>query len=230
MNPSSTSHSGSQQGPELPLLQQLFNKVISNILRSVRQEEPLITKYDTIAGDGDCGTTLLKGVSSLALYSSQLTSDTADLGIVFRQMASLVETNMGGTSGAIYAIFMNAVSTGLLEKSRRTDARAPYPTLLTDALQHGLGELYSYMSARVGQRTMMDALIPFVETFATTGDLSAGVVAAADGAEATRQMEAVLGRTSYISKGWLDREKGGVPDPGAVGVVRILRGLRAGLS
>lgn len=36
---------------------------MGGIADTVRKDEPLITKYDSIVGDGDCGTTLLQGVN-----------------------------------------------------------------------------------------------------------------------------------------------------------------------
>jgi dihydroxyacetone kinase len=40
----------------------LVKDIFTSILESVIKDEPKITEYDTIAGDGDCGETLLKGV------------------------------------------------------------------------------------------------------------------------------------------------------------------------
>lgn len=41
----------------------LLHKILDAVLESVTRGEPQITRYDTIAGDGDCGETLLKGVN-----------------------------------------------------------------------------------------------------------------------------------------------------------------------
>jgi dihydroxyacetone kinase len=41
----------------------VLQDVLLNVAQNVQRDEPLITKYDTIAGDGDCGTTLLAGVN-----------------------------------------------------------------------------------------------------------------------------------------------------------------------
>lgn len=41
----------------------LLHKLLDAVLESVTRDEPQITRYDTIAGDGDCGETLLKGVN-----------------------------------------------------------------------------------------------------------------------------------------------------------------------
>lgn len=133
---------------------------------------------------------------------------------------------MGGTSGAIYAIFFNAVSTFL----DRSAGGLAHSVVFANALHQGLAELCKYTSARVGSRTIMDALIPFVETLhKNPADLRAAVAAASTGAERTRRMDAKLGRASYVAKEQFDSEEG-IPDPGALGVVSILEGVVAGLS
>jgi dihydroxyacetone kinase len=137
---------------------------------------------------------------------------------------------MGGTSGAIYAIFFNAVSTSLDKLAGGADESA-YSHVLAEALHLGLAELCKYTSARVGSRTILDALIPFVEAlYEKPEDTGAAVAAARAGAEKTRRMDAKLGRASYVTKEQLNSEKEGVPDPGALGVVTILEGVVAGLS
>jgi dihydroxyacetone kinase len=135
---------------------------------------------------------------------------------------------MGGTSGAIYAIFLNAVATNL------TDQTLANPTtnlqdIISSSLQRGLDELCHYTPARIGYRTLMDALIPFVKTFAGKGSLRDAVLEARKGAESTRQMAAALGRASYVGRDRFN-EEGGIPDPGALGVVSILRGVEAVLG
>lgn len=167
--------------------------------------------------------------AALAAYATEISSETVDLALTFRQIASLIQNTMGGTSGAIYAIFFNAVST-YLDKS--TGGGGCYSTVMAAALQSGLTELCKYTSARVGSRTLMDALIPAVAALHKDDaqDLQAAVAAARRGAESTRRMDAKLGRASYVAKEQLSSETGGgVPDPGALGVVSILEGVAAGL-
>lgn len=42
----------------------LLEKIIESVIKATQQDEPMITEYDTLAGDGDCGETLLNGVHS----------------------------------------------------------------------------------------------------------------------------------------------------------------------
>ena len=43
----------------------LFEAVLKEISKSITGDEPAITHFDTIAGDGDCGETLLAGSNGL---------------------------------------------------------------------------------------------------------------------------------------------------------------------
>lgn len=134
---------------------------------------------------------------------------------------------MGGTSGAIYAIFLNAVSNALARLSD-TDQAPSNAESVKSALRDGLEELCKYTLARKGHRTLMDALIPFVDTL-QSGSLQDAYQEARKGAESTRRMEAAMGRASYVGKD-VFIEQGGVPDPGALGVVSVLRGMYIGLG
>lgn len=155
----------------------------------------------------------------------RLESDNVDLRQAFRLVAKTVEDSMGGTSGAIYAIFFNAVATALAKGSNNVSMSA----LLQSALEKGLAELRTYTLAGVGHRTLMDALIPFVHAFVEKNDFNAGLAAAIEGTEKTKRMEASLGRSSYVAKDQLGLD-GGIPDPGAVGVVSVLKGLSVAVS
>lgn len=197
--------------------------IIESIAASVKEDEPTITRYDTIAGDGDCGETLLSGADSLKSNILPLQGENVSLSALFQKIASTVETSMGGTSGAIYAIFLNAVSNAIASSSDAVAVAIP------GALRAGLDELSKYTSARKGHRTLMDALIPFVEDLERTGDFTRACDAARSGAEKTKQLEALLGRASYVDKEVFEKE-GGVPDPGALGVVSVLRGVQEGLK
>ncbi|EHK21660.1 uncharacterized protein TRIVIDRAFT_126846, partial [Trichoderma virens Gv29-8] len=173
-------------------------EVVDAIEKSTVEDEPLITKYDTIAGDGDCGETLLNGVNALVRLFNGYHGPKMTLYEIFRLAATAAERGMGGTSGAIYAIFLNAVSTSLAKSSDSSTSKS-VPELLKQALLEGLQDLYKYTLARRGHRTLMDALIPFVETLQESS-LQEAYAKARQGAELTKNMTATLGRASYVSK------------------------------
>lgn len=68
----------------------------------------------------------------------------------------------------------------------------------------------------------MDALIPFSETLASTGDLKAAVEACRKGGEATATMQAKLGRATYVGE---RKDRVMPPDPGAMAFVAVVEGI-----
>lgn len=86
---------------------------------------------------------------------------------------------MGGTSGGLYSIFLTALVKQLKELkeiSTQTVGEAFYR-----ALHDGL---FKYTRARVGGRTLIDTLQPFVDTlYETKGDLSKAIEEATKGCE-----------------------------------------------
>jgi triose/dihydroxyacetone kinase / FAD-AMP lyase (cyclizing) len=87
------------------------------------------------------------------------------------------------------------------------------------ALEEGCRAISELGGAKPGDRTMLDALYPFVETLKrpTTNPAREALLTAVDkaqrGAEATAQMKPRLGRSSYLQDRVL-----GHPDPGAIAV------------
>ncbi|KAL3418413.1 dihydroxyacetone kinase [Phlyctema vagabunda] len=213
----------------LPVEMTLLSTILQSVRSRVKDAEPAITNYDTIAGDGDCGETLLKGANAVQKGFSKLTDTSIDLIRVFQSISLIVEQSMGGTSGAIYAIFFSAIANALSQNIQHKLASTSTLRFLSTALTEGLGELCKCTAARKGHKTLMDALIPFVETFEQTLDLQLAINAADEGAEGTRKLDAVLGRASYVSKELIEKD-GGIPDPGALGVVVVLLGILEGLQ
>ncbi|KAM0813806.1 putative Dihydroxyacetone kinase [Seiridium cardinale] len=189
-------------------------------LEAVVAAEPEVTNFDTVVGDGDCGIGLKRGAEGILKHLSK-NPLTGDAVLDLAQIVSVVETEMDGTSGALYAIFLNSLVHSLKSQS----AGEASPKVWATALKQSCEALSKYTPARPGDRTVIDALYPFVETLEKTGDTKKAAEAAKAGAEGTKGMKASLGRTVYV--GGTGFEK--VPDPGAWGLTCFFLGL-AGLK
>ncbi|EXJ77296.1 hypothetical protein A1O3_10454 [Capronia epimyces CBS 606.96] len=188
-------------------------------LEALEAAEPDVTKYDSVVGDGDCGTTLKLGAEGILRQISKAPPrDIVDL--LIRATASVEET-MQGTSGALYAIFLNKLTHHV--RLRVHEAVPVDVEFWIDALDSALAALTQYTSARPGDRTMMDALVPFIAALRDTRSLKAASQAAQEGAVATKSMRPAFGRTVYI--GNEDTWMGEIPDPGAWGLAQFLQGL-----
>ncbi|KAF2181922.1 dihydroxyacetone kinase [Zopfia rhizophila CBS 207.26] len=201
----------------------LAKSVLTTGLNRLIAAEPDITNYDTIVGDGDCGIGLKRGAEAI-LKMLDKTKETDDVVIFLQNIIQVVEVTMDGTSGAIYAIFLNALAHGLRQNSP-SSPQPVTPATWGKALESSLQSLSKYTPAQPGDRTLIDALDPFVKTLSKSGDIESSARAAEDGAKGTKGMKASLGRTVYVGgEGWQE-----VPDPGAHGLAELLLGLSEGL-
>ncbi|RAK94090.1 dihydroxyacetone kinase Dak1 [Aspergillus costaricaensis CBS 115574] len=212
----------------------LFAQIIQSIFKEVTAREPMITRYDTILGDGDCGTTLLAGAKALAdaLQTGKLSLSSLSQGMA--TVAEIVTDAMGGTSGAIYGIFLSALAAGLAQAyDQDVGMNGRYFAL---ALNQALDVLEKFTGARVGDRTLMDALIPFITVFDKASQeedlvksLELAVHQSAIGCENTRYLDSKYGRSTYVGNQSAGETNESdpiqIPDPGACGIVAVLTGL-----
>lgn len=202
----------------------LAEKVLKTGLERVIEAEPDITRYDTVVGDGDCGIGLRRGAEGILELLSSSKLNTSDAAIFLDRIIGSVETNMDGTSGAIYAIFLNALATGLRKQSPKSGEKEVDSKVWAEAAQFAVQSLSKYTPAKPGDRTLVDALVPFVQVLKSSGDIKKAAEAAKEGSEKTKGMKASLGRTVYVGgEGWQN-----VPDPGAYGLSVFLTGLAEG--
>ncbi|KAL1846394.1 Dihydroxyacetone kinase 2 [Paecilomyces lecythidis] len=245
---SAISESPEDHGPEKPRRTSLndiycdkeaFVKVIKSIYTEVAAVEPALTQYDTIMGDGDCGTTLLAGAQAMLQGAESGSIPTHSLTQGTLALAEIVTEAMGGTSGGIYGIYLSAFASSLnqlYEENAKIDVR-----YFARAATEALNALEKFTGARVGDRTLMDALIPFVTTLDSASKekpqglaaLETAVAAASEGSESTRNLQARFGRSAYVkddSGETQGEEAARVPDPGAYGLAAVLNGLLKALK
>ena len=84
---------------------------------------------------------------------------------------------MGGTSGALYSIYLSALAQGVAQ-SNLSKVTVP---VLAKAAEFALTALGKYTPARVGDRTLVDALDPFVKELSESHNLWKAVEAAREG-------------------------------------------------
>ncbi|MBV8675162.1 MAG: dihydroxyacetone kinase subunit DhaK [Acidobacteriaceae bacterium] len=178
--------------------------------------EPELTELDRITGDGDLGTSMKRAAEVVigALNSYPLD----DIPATLKSLGHTLQRVMGGSSGPLYGVlFLRCGS--VLENSGASSLNA-----WAEALDRGCHAISELGGAKPGDRTMLDALDPFVRSLKladramTSEALFAAVAAAERGAEATAQMKPRLGRSSYLGERVI-----GHPDPGAKAVAIWLR-------
>ena len=191
-------------------------------LKKLIAAEGEVTKYDSVVGDGDCGIGLKRGAEGVLQLLSRLSSD--DIMVALARICQSVEMTMDGTSGALYAIFLNSLASNI--RAQDTSSKTPISTdVWAKGLRKSIDGLARYTPAQPGDRTLMDALVPFVNVLSESRDIKQAARAAKEGADKTKGMQASLGRSVYV--GGTGYEE--VPDPGAYGLSIFLSGLAASL-
>ncbi|MEM6637993.1 MAG: dihydroxyacetone kinase subunit DhaK [Pseudomonadota bacterium] len=177
---------------------------VSDLLISV---EGALNELDAKSGDGDTGSTL--ATAARALKGGLDRMPLADLTQLFPALGNELSQTMGGSSGVILAIYFNAAGDACANGS-------PVPK----ALVEGLERVSQVGGAKVGDRTMIDALEPALA--ALPGGVAAAAAAARKGADSTAAISrAKAGRAAYVPEENLK----GHNDPGAEAVALLFEGL-----
>lgn len=188
---------------------ELSNSLVLKAVRKLRENEALLTKYDTIVGDGDCGITMKRGANEIEKRLIDGDIDTSHPVSLFNDIADAVSSAMGGTSGFLLELCFRKMSSTLSKCEGIVVAD------ISSAFMAGVDALSIYGGATIGSRTMMDALIPAAKSFVENNDLKVAATNAKIGAENTAKMRlASAGRSNYLNAEILE----GTPDPGAVAV------------
>lgn len=143
-------------------------------------------------------------------------------GSIFDILHSIIDAvdDMGGTLGAIFGILIAALASTL--KTQKAKGDGDLMSIFAPALTLAVGHLMNHTGARVGDRTVMDVLIPFQETLEKGRDLGKAVKEAEKAAEGTKDLEPKFGRASYVGAGG-DEQR--LPDPGAWALMEIVKGV-----
>lgn len=188
--------------------------------------EPTITQYDLQMGDGDCGEAVAGVCKSILKNLDSVESNPPPLLALLESIAENVE-DVGGSLGAILSILATAFTNALSQETLKNDKPLDITTIAS-AASTALENLKNYTSAREGDRTVMDVLIPFINTLSESKDFAKAVDVAEQKADSTKDMKAKFGRATYISEDGSDRSK--IPDPGAYAAGVWLRGLKSGFG
>jgi dihydroxyacetone kinase, phosphoprotein-dependent, L subunit len=195
-----------------------IKKAIEAACDSLIQAEPKLTELDRIAGDGDLGASMKR--ASIAVLKALPSYSLNDLPMTLKELGQTLRHELGGSSGPLYGVLFLRVA-NVLEHSS-TIGLSRWAT----ALDEGARAISELGGAKSGDRTMLDALDPFVKALERAGAGSAREIlldaaeAAQRGAESTAQMKPRLGRSSYLG----DRVIG-YPDPGAIAIAIWLRAM-----
>ncbi|XP_076041718.1 triokinase/FMN cyclase-like isoform X2 [Oratosquilla oratoria] len=203
----------------------LFEQCVKFAIQDVVQHEKELNQLDSKCGDGDCGSTLYRGLTGISKVLDKQPFQCPS--VVISGFADVALQTMGGASGGLYSLFLIGIANKLQERFDGDPVKR-----WSEALRKGIESMIKYGKANRGDRTMLDALLPATEALEkcigqemTCGQILTKMADAAEaGCEATRHMKAKAGRASYCRP-----EDVNDVDAGARAVALCLRGLAKGL-
>ena len=193
---------------------------ISRIAARIIDNKEYLTELDREIGDADHGVNMARGFQAVL---EKVPQDSDDVGAVLKKTGMTLLSTVGGASGPLYGTAFMEAGKAVAGKERLEAADVP---AILDAAIAGIQKRGK---AAQGEKTMLDALIPALETYRekleSGSDLSeamdAACAAARDGVEFTKTIRATKGRASYLG----DRSIGH-QDPGATSATLIMEAVR----
>lgn len=159
-----------------------------------------LTALDSAIGDGDHGHNMKRGFETVLQDLEGLSS--MSLPDLLKAVGTKLVMKVGGASGPLYGTLLLALAKELPPEPSRIEAAMAFAAAIRAVKARGKSD--------VGEKTMLDVLVPAYETLAAGGDAAAVREAAARAAAATVPMRATRGRASFLG----DRSIGHM-DPGA---------------
>jgi len=194
-----------------------IEQAIKTTCATVLRNEHYFADLDGLAGDGDFGTSLATGFRQIEKEWDEIPK--TDIGAMLLKISMIVSKHVGGSSGPIWGTgFMKAA---MLTRGKTEIALQDLAAMLGSAIEG----IQARGGAQLGDKTLLDALIPVHEKLtahAEGGDTAAALKDAAQAADSavdeTRHLVAHRGRASQVGE-----RSANTPDPGIVAIATILQ-------
>ena len=194
-----------------------FAARLKHACASVAAAEPELTEIDSRFGDADHGLTMAKIAGAISAAAERPENG---IQAMLDGAATAVMTLNGGSAVPLWNTWLDGMQEAAPEGDEIDVAG------LQAVFAHALEELSDMSGAKVGDKTMMDALIPASRAVAAYGGddenelFAAAAKAAMEGAEATRGFVSKFGRAKSYGEKTL-----GTPDAGAISMAYFFQGL-----
>jgi dihydroxyacetone kinase-like protein len=191
---------------------------LTDYAKVITDNAAYLTDLDSAIGDADHGANMQRGMQAVI---AKLSPD-ADISATLKQTAMTLISTVGGSAGPLYGTLFLQMATSTAGKVELTLSE------WAAAFEAGVNGVMARGKSTVGEKTMLDALVPSLEALkqATANGaslpeaLNQSAQAAAAGRDATIPMQARKGRASYLGERSIGHQ-----DPGATSAHLLLQSL-----
>ena len=190
------------------------------ISETITENKDFLTDLDREIGDADHGINMTRGFHAVV---EKVPADTEDIGAALKKTGMTLLSTVGGASGPLYGTAYMEAGKVMNGKTAMTaeDFKA--------CLEAAIAGIQKRGKAVKGEKTMLDALMPALESFTAAIEGGADMAAALDeackaaneGVEFTKTIIATKGRASYLGERSLGHQ-----DPGATSATLTLETIR----
>ncbi|WP_129656630.1 dihydroxyacetone kinase family protein [Rothia halotolerans] len=186
-----------------------------DVAELMRREETRLGEIDAFAGDGDHGRGMVRGAEA-AVEVIQSLPEHAGPASLLKAAGRAWAARAGGTSGVLWGASLEAASAAFDDASEELGQEQ-----LREAVRRFAESMQTLGGASAGDKTLLDALLPFSDALAEAEDAAAAwndaAVKAREGAEASADLVPRTGRARPLAE-----KSVGHPDPGAVSMSLII--------
>jgi len=201
-----------------------IGRMIRSAADKIRANRDELSKLDSAIGDGDHGTTIARAMGIAEKVIEEF--EKKELKGLLKDVGWGVMGVDGGATGPLLGSFLMGLNNGVGEKDV-----IDCPTLAV-MFEAGLAGVRRQSKAQIGDKTMMDALMPAVDAIRQAADagksikeaLQNAAEAAENGAISTKDFQARFGRAKNLGERTI-----GCQDPGATSMALIFQGFLEGL-
>lgn len=176
---------------------QVIPVFLTTIRENIEANAEEVAALDQAIGDGDHVANLLRGLDALEQQAAALAE--MDWPVALMKIGMTLMSTMGGASGSLYGSLFVAMS----KQAQTTEMSAPG---LAEIFKAGVASVKARGKADIGEKTMLDTLIPVSQTLekqsgnALPDLLEAIRQAAYEGMLSTKDMLATKGRASFLGE------------------------------
>jgi dihydroxyacetone kinase-like protein len=188
-----------------------FKKMFDHAFSEVKAKEQYFSELDAQIGDGDHGTAIVCALNAVNNSMKQA----SDLKMMFTDAGFAAMSEASGSTSTLLGSWLMGMSDGV--DGDEIDAKG-----LATIFMAGLANMQKQTKAAVGDKTLMDALVPAVEALESNQEagieamFSAATTAAEEGAKNTKALVAKFGRARNLKEKVI-----GFIDPGAASMACI---------
>jgi len=193
--------------------------IIEKIIKIIQLNKNYLSEIDGAIGDGDHGINMNKGVTKC---QKKLEGKPVNLSSGFKTLGMTLLTEIGGAMGPLYGTFF-------IEMSKAIDGNENInEEIFSKMLHSGLKGVQDIGNAKVGDKTLVDTLVPAVKAYDNALQKGKDFAHALEdlkdtaekGKDSTKDLVAKIGRASRLG----ERSRG-VLDPGATSCNLILQAI-----